>query len=151
MPKDYPSWPRGEQVQAYLQSYVEKFDLLRRINLSTEVISAVQDPSSKRWTVTIRPCNSDRSPIADAPTKKAEFDILMVCNGTFSEGSIPVYKGREDFTKAGGRLCHTSDFLELEEARGKHVVVVGYGKSSCDSAVALSRVAASTVSHDLDR
>jgi len=36
------------------------------------------------------------------------------------------------------------EFLDAEEARGKDVVVVGYGKSACDCAVALSKVAGST-------
>ena len=146
MPAHYPAWPSGAQVQAYLQSYVDKFNLLRHIHLSTEVVSAVQDPSTHRWTVATRPTNPDRSSKQDAPTDIREFDVLMVCNGTFSDGQIPDYKGIEEFKKAGGRVCHTSDFLNLEEAKDKHVVVVGYGKSSCDSAVALSRVAASTVS-----
>ena len=41
MPKDYPEWPSGQQVQAYLESYVEKFDLARMLHLDTEVTSAV--------------------------------------------------------------------------------------------------------------
>lgn len=149
MPKDYPPWPSGAQVQAYLQTFVEKFDLLKHITLSTEVISAVQDHTTLRWTVETRPTNPDRSPREDVQTSKREFDVLMVCNGTFSDGAIPNYPGMEEYKKAGGNICHTSDFLNLEDARGKHVVVVGYGKSACDTAVALSRVAASTVSVNL--
>ncbi|MEK8104862.1 hypothetical protein NKG94_06000 [Micromonospora sp. M12] len=30
MPADYPQWPSGEQVQRYLESYVEKFGLAPR-------------------------------------------------------------------------------------------------------------------------
>jgi cation diffusion facilitator CzcD-associated flavoprotein CzcO len=36
-----------------------------------------------------------------------------------------------------------SQQLTLDDARGRHVVVVGYGKSACDVAVSLSEVAAS--------
>lgn len=44
MPKDYPQWPSGEQVQQYLELYVEKFDLAPSLRLSTEVLSA--EPAS---------------------------------------------------------------------------------------------------------
>src|SRR5699024_7641835 len=45
---------------------------------------------------------------------------------------------------AGGRICATSEFNHLDQARGKHVLVVGYGKSSCDVAAQVGNVAAST-------
>ena len=145
MPASYPDWPSGPQVQAYLDSYVDRFNLRRHINVNTEVIEAVQDGTSKRWTVKTRPCDGSRRPLLDANTTSKEFDILLVCNGTFSDGMVPDYKGLAEFTEAGGKLVHTSDFLDAEEARGKNVIIVGYGKSACDSAVALSEIAASTV------
>ena len=43
----------------------------------------------------------------------------------------------------GGQLKAPSQGLTLEDARGRHVVVVGYGKSACDVAVALAEVAES--------
>ena len=125
MPKHYPEWPTGEQVQSYLQAYAEHFGLLERIRLNTEVRSAVREGDG--WSV-----------------DGEAFDHLVVANGIFSEPKLPDYPGLDDFTKAGGRLCHASEFTELEDARGKDVVVVGYGKSSCDVAVALSEVATST-------
>ena len=146
MPASYPDWPSGPQVQAYLDSYVDRFDLRRHINVNTEVIEAVQDDTSKRWTVTTRPCDGNRRPLLGAATTSKTFDILLVCNGTFSDGMVPDYTGLAEFTEAGGKLVHTSDFLDAEEARGKNVIIVGYGKSACDSAVALSQIAASTVS-----
>lgn len=39
---------------------------------------------------------------------------------------------------------HTSELLDLETARAKDVVVVGYGKSACDSAGAISTVSKQT-------
>ncbi|MFN6979520.1 MAG: FAD-dependent oxidoreductase, partial [Gemmobacter sp.] len=53
MPKDYPEWPSGRQVQAYLQSFAEKFDLMPLIRLDTAVTEARQDAAG-RWTVTAR-------------------------------------------------------------------------------------------------
>ena len=125
MPKHYPEWPSGEQVQEYLQSYAEHFGLLDRIRLGTEVRSAVRHGDG--WSV-----------------DGEAFDHLVVANGIFSEPSVPDYPGADEFAAAGGRLCHASEFTSLDDARGRDVVVVGYGKSSCDVAVALREVASST-------
>ena len=125
MPKHYPEWPSGEQVQEYLQAYAEHFGLLERFRFDTEVRSAVRHGDG--WSVDGEP-----------------YDHLVVANGIFSEPSLPDYPGVEEFAAAGGRLCHASEFTSLDDARGRDVVVVGYGKSSCDVAVALSEVASST-------
>lgn len=145
MPKEYPDWPSGSQVQSYLQSYVEKFNLQQNINLNTEVVEARQDEQTLRWTVTTRPTNGKGRPQTNAKTTTKTFDVLYVCNGTFSDGFIPPYPGLDEFRAAGGVVEHTCDLHELEDMKGKDVVIVGYGKSACDFAVAVSRVAASTV------
>lgn len=71
-------------------------------------------------------------------------DHLVVANGVFSQPAVPQYAGAAAFGAAGGQLCHASEFLDLQAARDKHVVVVGYGKSACDIAEAVSDVATST-------
>jgi dimethylaniline monooxygenase (N-oxide forming) len=78
-------------------------------------------------------------------------DQLVVANGIFSAPFVPAFEGAEEHTAAGGRICHTSELHDLEEVRGKDVVVVGYGKSSCDLAAAISDVTATTtvVARDL--
>ncbi|MDB5999546.1 MAG: Cyclohexanone monooxygenase [Rhizobacter sp.] len=143
MPQDYPEWPSGEQVQAYLQSYAEHFDLLGDIRLNTEVINATLDETQRRWTVTSReqPASA-HAPIQ--PSRIASFDHLVVCNGIFCDPAVPRYAGLDAFVQAGGRVCHTCDFNTLDDARGKHVLVVGYGKSSCDVASAIAETSAST-------
>lgn len=131
-PSDYPEWPSGEQVQRYLASYVDHFDLADRIQLNSTVRSARQDPVTKCWTLDIDPIGI------------REFDFLVVCNGIYCDPFVPTFEGVEEFTAAGGRVCHTVDFHEIEEARDRNLVVVGYGKSSCDVAAACVDAAAST-------
>ena len=135
MPRDYPEWPTGAQVQAYLTAYVEHFGLGEDIRLSTEVIAA--ELTADRWEL------STVDAVTGA-TVEASFDYLVVANGIFCEVFIPPFRGVGDYESAGGRICHTSEFHDPEDAHGKHVVVVGYGKSSCDLAGAISDVAAST-------
>ncbi|WP_214109116.1 flavin-containing monooxygenase [Acrocarpospora catenulata] len=129
MPRDYPQWPSGEQVQAYLAAYAEKFGLTSAVRLNTEVTSA--EPDEAGWTVTTR-------------DTAETFDRLVVANGVFCEPAVPSYPGLAEFTAAGGLLRAGTDVHDAEQARGKHVLVVGYGKSACDITVPISRVAAST-------
>lgn len=134
MPKHYPEWPSGQQVQAYLNAYADQFGLKPLIRLSTPVTHAAQGPDG-RWTVTFQP--------PEGAERSEGFDFLTICNGIFSAPAVPDFPGAAEFRAAGGTLCHSSEFLDADAARGKHVVVIGYGKSSCDVAVGLVDAAAS--------
>ena len=79
---------------------------------------------------------------AEQPVRQS-FDRVVVANGVFSEPAVPVFPGVEEFAAAGGRVLAGSEVLDVEEARDRHVVVVGYGKSACDITAALSECAAS--------
>jgi cation diffusion facilitator CzcD-associated flavoprotein CzcO len=135
MPKSYPEWPTGEQVQQYLADYAEHFGVDRMLRLNTEVVSAVPDPDG--WTLTVRGTGGGAE-------RTERFDHLVVANGVFSEPNMPVYDGEDDFRAAGGDLRAASEFGDVEAARDRHVVVVGYGKTACDIAQEASGVAAST-------
>lgn len=132
MPKFYPQWLRGEQVNDYLQSYVERFGLAPVLRLGTEVASAVPTPAEDGWTITT----------ADGDCET--FEHLVVANGIFSEPVVPEFDGRGDFERAGGRVLDTGQLRSLDEVDGKNVLMVGYGKSACDVAVEVSSVATST-------
>lgn len=134
MPRSYPEWPTGEQVQAYLEAYVDRFGLRPRLRLSTEVVAAELDEDAGRWTIRA----------VGAGGGEETFDYLVVANGIFSEPFVPELPGRAEHEAAGGRVCHATEVHDLDEVRGRHVVVVGYGKSGCDLAEAVSDVAAST-------
>ena len=129
MPRSYPEWPTGAQVQAYLESYVDKFGLGPSLRLGTEVTYAT--PVEDGWEVTAGPTT-------------ATFDHLVVANGIFSDPMIPPFDGVDVLESAGGRLLAACDFHDLAGARGKHVVVLGYGKTSCDVSREISKVAATT-------
>ena len=138
MPKSYPEWPSGEQVQAYLARYAAHFGLDDALRLGTEVVAA--RPSGDGWILDTR----DAGAAAGGATTTAAFDRLVVANGVFCEPAIPAFPGRDEFAAAGGALLAGTEFHDAERARGKHVLVVGYGKSACDVTVPISAVAAST-------
>ena len=134
MPDDYPEWPSGAQVQTYLESYADHFGVTPHIRFGSTVISA-EPTGTDGWTLT-----------AAGPegTTVRSCDWLIVCNGIFSIPALPAFPGLEEYRAAGGEVLHTSEFTDAERARGKHVLVVGYGKSSCDVANAIAERSAST-------
>ena len=138
MPKSYPEWPSGEQIQAYLAQYAAHFSLDQALRLNAEVVAA--RPSGDGWILDTR----DAGAAAGGATTTAGFDRVVVANGVFCEPAIPDFPGRDEFAAAGGQLLAGTELHEAEQARGKHVLVVGYGKSACDVTVPISAVAAST-------
>jgi cation diffusion facilitator CzcD-associated flavoprotein CzcO len=138
MPKSYPEWPTGEQVQAYLARYTAYFGLDDALRLNTEVIAA--RPAGDGWILDTR----DVGGAVGGAATTAAFDRLVVANGVFCDPAIPAFPGRDEFAAAGGEVLAGTELHDAEQARGKHVLVVGYGKSACDVTVPVSAVAAST-------
>ena len=138
MPKSYPEWPTGEQVQAYLAGYAAHFGLDDKLRLNTEVAAA--RPAGDGWILDTR----DVGGATGGATTTDVFDRLVVANGVFCDPVIPAFPGREEFAAAGGAQLAGTELHDAELARGKHVLVVGYGKSACDVTVPISAVAAST-------
>lgn len=130
MPREYPEWPTGDQVQAYLAAYASHFGLDPALRLSAEVTSATPAPNGG-WAIS-------------ATGTTDHVDKLVVANGVFCEPAVPRYPGESEFTAAGGQVLAGTDLHDEEQARGKRVLIVGYGKSACDITVPVSQVAAST-------
>jgi cation diffusion facilitator CzcD-associated flavoprotein CzcO len=129
MPKGFPEWPTGAQVQEYLASYATASGLDPLLRLSTTVTSVVR--AGDGWAVG-----------SDSGTSR--FDRVVVANGVFCEPAVPSFDGLSEYAEAGGKVLAATEFHDAEDARGKHVLVVGYGKSACDVTVPISTVAAST-------
>ena len=137
MPEHYPEFPSGAQVQAYLEDYVAGVPGLdSTLHLGTEVLGASLINGESSWRLRLRG--------SDGTESEEDADHLVVANGIFSQPFVPALDGREAFERAGGRVLATSEVADLEMVRGRHVLVVGYGRSACDLAVAVSGVAAST-------
>jgi dimethylaniline monooxygenase (N-oxide forming) len=137
MPRDYPEWPTGQDVQAYLENYVRTYKIGESLRLNTEVVQVEPDVVDDGWLIQVRPRGGSlRTP--------EHFDHLVIANGIFSDPFHPQFEGFADLVRAGGRMVASSQLTDVASTRGKHVVVVGYGKSACDVAVEVSKVAAST-------
>ncbi len=132
MPKHFPEWPGGEQVQSYLAAYAKKFNVFPLIQFSHEITSTIFQ--NDKWIITGKNGNT---------TFTEETDFLIVCNGTFSDPVIPEIPGMDSFVNAGGKILHSTQFHSTETSRDKRIVVVGYGKSSSDLVTAASETAKS--------
>lgn len=133
MDKSYPEWPLGHQVQEYMEKYVDHVDIRKHLRLNTSVTKTYME--GDKWVV-----ESEK----DGVSARDVYDYLIVCNGIFSDPFIPPFKGTDAFKAAGGRVCHTSQFNEKQDAKDKNMVIVGYGKSSLDVASHVSDLAKNT-------
>ena len=134
MPDEWPLHPTGVHVQEYLAGYAARHDLVDRIRLETTVV-AVEPAPGRGWTV--------RSRGRDGTEEVEHVDHLVMANGVYSRPHVPDWPGLEAFVAAGGAVVEPSSVGDGSLFDGRDVVVVGWGKSACDVAVAASRRAAS--------
>ncbi|MUM18918.1 SidA/IucD/PvdA family monooxygenase [Mycobacterium sp. CBMA271] len=124
MPADYPTFPSGAQMLAYLNDYVDHFGLRDNIEFGTEVVK-------------VRPL--DRKGMTGWSVELATGEVrtylgVVVANGHYWERNIPAYPGR--FT---GRQLHSKDYKRPADfGDGERVLVVGAGNSASDVAVEAS-------------
>lgn len=135
MPQSYPEWPTGAQMQAYLQSYADHFGVSPHINFSSTVNFAQPLAGQLGWELSIDGLEG---------SSLHQFDWLIVCNGIFSLPSVPAFLGSDAFCASGGQLLHTSQFTQPELARDRNILVVGYGKSSCDVSNSIAEISTKT-------
>jgi hypothetical protein len=124
MPKDFPDYPRNDQVLAYLRGFADSFNLMEHIHLSTSVQSARWDGSA--WVVNT----------SDGATRR--YRTLTCANGTQWHPSTPLFAGVDTFT---GEVLHSRDYSEGAQLAGKRVLIIGAGNSGVDIACDAARFA----------
>lgn len=125
--KQWAQFPKGPQVQEYIENFASHFDLTRLIKFNTSVLAA--KPLAAGWSVTFATDNGA------APATTEAFDFVVVATGMYSGACphMPAHPGQADFA---GEVLHSHGFTRREQAAGKRVIVVGGGKSAVDCAVA---------------
>jgi cation diffusion facilitator CzcD-associated flavoprotein CzcO len=113
----------GPRICGYIQQYAQKHGVTEIAKFNTRVLG-IASTSTGGYDVTYE----DKSGIH---TKS--FDIVVVATGVYGKQDkfIPNWDGKETF---GGQIIHCADYLDLAVSEGKHVISVGYGKSSFDCA-----------------
>lgn len=126
MPDHYPEFPHHTQVAAYLEAYVDHFDLRRSILFQTSVTHAERQPDHT-WRIRL------------STGEERCYDALAVANGHHWNPMWPdpPYPGQFD-----GHVMHSHHYIDPQDPhdfRGQRVVVVGAGNSALDIACELSQ------------
>ena len=125
MPKHYPQWPSGAQVQAYLANYAKAFGVMPYILFNVRV----DDLQYRRESWQVQVTN-----LASKAVQQVHFDFVAICTGTFHKPYTPSFPGSESFLAAGGQILHSSEVKDESLLTGKQVAVVGFAKSATDIA-----------------
>jgi cyclohexanone monooxygenase len=114
-------------MQAYLESIVDKFGLREHIQLDTSIDSMAFDEAEGIWTVTT----------GEGESHTARFVVTAL--GPLSAEYYPDIKGRDAFR---GRLVHTATWPADLTIDGKRVGVIGTGSTGTQFICAASKTAA---------
>lgn len=118
-PKDASAFPTGSEVQAYLEAYAEKFNLLRHIRLNTPVQRIHK--IGEKWHVNFLGGSED-------------FDKIAISVGEWGRPKMPQLRDRELFH---GQVIHAKQFKRPSDFKGKRVVVIGFGNNAADISTSL--------------
>ncbi len=118
IPKDHPTYLRGDQALAYLRSYARHFGIDSHAEFGRTITSIAPVPGSAHWDVTL-----DQD-------ERRRYRGVLVSNGHLCRPQWPEYPGSFD-----GVQLHSSQYKTPEVLKNKRVLVVGAGNSGCDIAV----------------
>ena len=126
-------FPKGEEVQSYIQRYASSHNLNRMVQLNTSVEGCQQLPSQdgSGWIITTKDQHTGMT------NQTNKFDYLVICSGMYCRPNLPKFEGQESFS---GKIMHSSEYTDNTMGQGKHVVVVGGAKSAIDIVLESSKV-----------
>ncbi len=120
--KPIASYPPRAVLRDYIMGRVEKSDLRRCIQFSTEVQWVEYSEETGKFSVTVRDLKADE-------LSTEEFDYVIVATGHFSTPNAPYFEGLEQFP---GRVLHAHDFRDACEFEGKDLLLIGSSYSAED-------------------
>lgn len=126
MPRHYPDFPSHRQVHAYLESFVEHFELADSIHLDCPVERTERLPDGV-WRVTL------------GSGEVRHYDALVIANGHHNTPNLPDYAA-----DASVDAIHSQQYRYRHGYQDKQVMVVGVGNSGAQIAVDVSHDARMT-------
>jgi dimethylaniline monooxygenase (N-oxide forming) len=122
MPEDYPMFPHHSHIIQYFDDYVNHFNIRSDIQFNTEVLEVSR--------------NSDGSFTVKTNKQTAEYQNVIIANGHHWNPRYPEPAFAGTFT---GEVIHSHYYKEVEQVKGKNVLVVGIGNSAVDIACEAAR------------
>ncbi|KAH7012693.1 flavin-binding monooxygenase-like-domain-containing protein [Microdochium trichocladiopsis] len=126
-PKEAKTHPSAKQVENYLDSYADTFDVLKHFRFDTEVVAVQRDEHNGAWMVTTKSTKEG----SNGATEVHRFDRVVVASGMLNVAKMPKFQGSEQFE---GDLMHAREFKDPSKYEGKRVIVVGVGATGVDIA-----------------
>ncbi|CAB3245987.1 unnamed protein product [Arctia plantaginis] len=127
------SFPSGVCFYKYLQAFARHFDLMKDIQLNSQV-TWVQW-TGEDWNLTYT-----KSDTKNNVTEQCDF--VVVASGEFNNPYIPKFKGQELFK---GKVLHSHSYKDAEDYRSKRVLLIGGRATGVDLAVQLSNITSKLV------
>jgi dimethylaniline monooxygenase (N-oxide forming) len=126
-PDDVSSHPTAAQVQEYLISFMEHFELEPHVRLKTSVQHIDFDEEQGKWVMTI-----------EGEDARCFDKVVVAIGGMVGKANVPVIEGIEKFA---GSSVHSQAFKRPRDYEDKRVMVVGFSNSAADTATQLVGVA----------
>lgn len=104
-----------EELRAYLDDVVDRFDLRRHLRFEQTVLSVTWDEQDKQHR------------LRTADGQEHRFEAVISAVGMFNAPRLPVLTGLEDFA---GSTVHTASWNEQLTFAGRRVAVMGTGSSA---------------------
>jgi cation diffusion facilitator CzcD-associated flavoprotein CzcO len=114
----------GGELKAYAEHCADRYDVRRRIRLSTKVVGAEFEDSAHVWR------------IATASGEELTARFVVGATGVFTQPKPPAIPGLDDFA---GTVMHTARWDHGQELGGKRVGVVGTGASAVQVIPSIAR------------
>ena len=118
-PDETPDYPHHTQMAAYVNSYVDHFDLRRHIRFNTTVTRLSRDEAGEGWTLEVEERRGVGSPVKRS--LRARF--VAIATGHHTVPSYPTFPGLEDrFQGKAEHSVHYNDaeYNEAAPRPGKH-------------------------------
>lgn len=122
MGEDLPDYPDHRQVLAYLRAFADAHRLTDRVETGRTVTSVQPEDGGYRVTL-------------DGGEER-RYGAVVCCSGAQWTPRMPEIP--ESFT---GEVWHSKQYRDLDQLRGKRVLVIGGGNSACDIVVDAARAA----------
>ena len=122
MPESYPMFPHHSHIINYFDEYVNHFGVREDIQFNTEVKDVTRNHDGTYNVVT--------------SNGNYLYDNVIIANGHHWNPRFPEPAFKGNFT---GEVLHSHYYREVEQIRGKDILVVGIGNSAVDIACEAAR------------
>ncbi len=124
-----PNWSYrysyGHEIQAYMESVADEFNVTPRVNFNTAV-------TALRW-------EAPRWHLESSAGDEGYFDVVISATGILHQPSLPDIEGLGDFV---GKAFHSARWDHTAELAGKRVGVIGTGSTAAQIVGAITPMVA---------